>query len=80
MVVTEAKGFVLHSKYRVRMSVTAVAEHLFCVPNNTLTKFRMYGGIPTILHMPLCHVKIKFSLEQATKTQKGSIGITLLFL
>jgi hypothetical protein len=31
----------------------------------------------------LCHkgkVKVKFTLEQATKTQRGSRGITLLFL
>jgi len=30
--------------------------------------------------MSVFHVKVKFTLEQATKAQRGSRGIALLFL
>jgi hypothetical protein len=34
----------------------------------------------TILHMYRIKVKVKFSLDQATKAQRGIRGIALLFL
>jgi len=36
--------------------------------------------IYTSLTLVLVHSKIKFTLEQATKAQRGSTGIALLFL
>ena len=33
-----------------------------------------------ILNAMYCHVKLKFTLEQATKIHKGNRGIDLLFL
>ena len=44
------------------------------------------GTVPTLrtgrsgVQIPTVKVKVKFTLEQATKTQRGSRGIAVLFL
>jgi hypothetical protein len=47
------------------------------MPSSVLKKYGCELDLP---YMPEYNAKVKFTLEQATKAQRGSGGIALLFL
>jgi hypothetical protein len=62
------------------MVLTGTAVSLFTFPEGTNGNMVVPFHFPVSLAFNNRNLKDKFNLEQATKAQRGSRGITLLFL